>query len=73
MIVETDLPLRTRDGVTLCADVYRPDAPGRFPVLVVRTPYDKSQNLALTEKDYFPPRGYVVVIQDTRGRFRSEG
>lgn len=73
VIVEKDLPLRTRDGVTLYADVYRPDAPGRFPVLVVRTPYDKSQNLALTEKDYFPPRGYVVVVQDTRGRFRSEG
>jgi putative CocE/NonD family hydrolase len=42
-------------------------------VLVVRTPYDKSQNMALTEKDYFPQRGYVVVVQDTRGRFRSEG
>jgi putative CocE/NonD family hydrolase len=57
----------------LYADVYRPDAEGRFPVLVVRTPYDKSQDMALTEKDYFPSRGYVVVVQDTRGRFRSEG
>lgn len=73
VMVEKDLPMRTRDGVTLYADVYRPDAAGKFPVLVVRTPYDKSQNMALTEKDYFPPRGYVVVVQDTRGRFRSEG
>lgn len=73
VVAEKDLPMRTRDGVTLYADVYRPDAAGRFPVLVVRTPYDKSQDMALTEKDYFPPRGYVVVIQDTRGRFRSEG
>jgi uncharacterized protein len=71
--VERNLPMRMRDGTTLRADVYRPDAPGRFPVLVMRTPYDKSQQLALTEKDYFPPRGYVLVVQDTRGRFSSEG
>lgn len=71
--LEQHLPMRTRDGITLYADVYRPDADGRFPVLLVRTPYDKSQSLALTEKDYFPPRGYVVVVQDTRGRFSSEG
>jgi len=73
VVVAKDLPMRTRDGVTLYADVYRPDAAGKFPVLVVRTPYDKSQDMALTEKVYFPPRGYVVVVQDTRGRFRSEG
>ena len=46
---------------------------GRFPVLLVRTPYDKGAGMALTEKDYFPPRGYVVVVQDTRGRHSSEG
>ena len=73
VVVAKDLPMRTRDGVTLYTDVYRPDTAGRFPVLVVRTPYDKSQEMALTEKEYFPPRGYVVVVQDTRGRFRSEG
>src|SRR5262244_4016090 len=73
VIIERDLLMRTRDGVTLYADVYRPDAEGRFPVLVVRTPYDKSAEMALTEKDYFPSRGYLVVVQDTRGRFRSEG
>src|ERR1700737_2441676 len=71
--VQRHLPMQTRDGVTLYADVYRPNAPGKFPVLVCRTPYDKSQELALTEKDYFPPRGYVLVVQDTRGRFSSEG
>ncbi len=73
VVVEKDLAMQTRDGVTLYADVYRPDADGKFPVLVVRTPYDKSQEMALSEKDYFPPRGYVVVVQDTRGRFSSEG
>ena len=73
VVVEKNLAMRTRDGVTLYADVYRPDSPGRFPVLVIRTPYDKSADNALTEKTYFPPRGYVVVVQDTRGRFASEG
>ena len=73
VVVDRDVAMQTRDGVTLYADVYRPDADGRFPVLVVRTPYDKSVDMALTEKDYFPSRGYVVVVQDTRGRFRSEG
>ncbi len=73
VIVERDQVMPTRDGVQLRADVYRPDAPGRFPVLVVRTPYDKGAGMALTEKDYFPPRGYVVVVQDTRGRHSSEG
>ena len=70
---EKNLAMHTRDGITLYADVYRPDAPGKFPVVVMRTPYDKSQQLALNEKDFFPPRGYVLVVQDTRGRFSSEG
>jgi len=73
VVVEKNLPMRARDGITLYADVYRPAAQGRFPVLVIRTPYDKSVDNALTEKDYFPPRGYVVVVQDTRGRYASEG
>ena len=73
IVVEKNLPMRARDGVTLFADVHRPDAPGRFPALVIRTPYDKRSDHALTEKAYFPPRGYVVVVQDTRGRFASEG
>ncbi len=71
--VEKDRPMRARDGTCLRADIYRPDAPGRFSVLLVRTPYDKGAGMALTEKDYFPPRGYVVVVQDTRGRHGSEG
>ncbi len=73
VVVEKNQRMLTRDGVALIADVYRPDAPGKFPVLVVRTPYDKDAGMALTEKDYFPPRGYVVVVQDTRGRYSSEG
>ncbi len=71
--VDRHLPMRTRDGVTLYADVYRPDRPGRFPALVMRTPYDKSREPGYTERDYFASRGYLVIVQDTRGRFSSEG
>ena len=42
VLVEKDVPMQTRDGVTLRADVYRPDAPGRFPVLLSRLPYNKN-------------------------------
>ncbi|HKV55574.1 MAG TPA: CocE/NonD family hydrolase [Candidatus Binataceae bacterium] len=41
--VERNVPMRTRDGIVLKSDVYRPDASGKFPVLVVRTPYDKAR------------------------------
>jgi uncharacterized protein len=57
IVVEKNTPMSTRDSVTLLSDIYRPDASGKFPVLVVRTPYDKRAAMALTEKDFFPQRG----------------
>jgi len=42
VLVEKDVSMTTRDGLTLRADVYRPDAPGRFPVLLSRLPYNKN-------------------------------
>lgn len=76
VVREDDLAMTTRDGVVLRADVYRPTAPGPYPVLVRRTPYGKRLNdLAadFNEAHYFASHGYVVVVQDTRGRFTSEG
>jgi hypothetical protein len=62
-----------RDGVKLAADVWLPDSPGRYPVLLARTPYLKT-GLKLSQwAVYFASRGYVVAIQDTRGRGDSEG
>ncbi len=62
-----------RDGVRLAADVWFPEAPGRYPVLLARTPYMKTA-LGLNQwATYFAKRGYVFVIQDTRGRGDSEG
>jgi putative CocE/NonD family hydrolase len=73
VVIEKDVPGQTRDGVTLYADVYRPDAAGRFPVLLSRLPYDKNLRARPGDIDYFVERGYVVIMQDTRGRFASEG
>ncbi len=63
-----------RDGVILYADVYRPAAPGRHPVLVSRTPYstERSPN-AYDAAVFFARRGYVFVYQDVRGRHESDG
>lgn len=73
MVVEENVPATMRDGTTLYADVYRPDAEGRFPVLLLRLPYGKQFISDFGDHEYFVPKGYVVVIQDTRGRFTSEG
>jgi putative CocE/NonD family hydrolase len=73
VVVDKDVPMRTRDGVTLRADIYRPDAPGRFPVLLSRLPYNKNLRSRPGDIDYFVERGYVVIMQDVRGRFASEG
>src|SRR5262245_2688304 len=73
VLVEKNVPMKTRDGVTLRADLYRPDAPGRFPVLLSRLPYNKNLRPRPGDIDCFVERGYVVIFQDTRGRFASEG
>jgi uncharacterized protein len=69
--VERNVVMTMRDGVKLRADIYRPKADGKFPVLLVRTPYDKTGSLNFALKA--AARGYVVVAQDVRGRFESEG
>jgi len=71
---EIGLPVAMRDGVTLYADVYRPDVDEPLPVLLQRTPYDKSQGrTGALEVMRAASHGYAVVIQDTRGRYESEG
>ena len=59
-----------RDGVVLRADIFRPKADGKFPVLLERTPYNKQgEDIGWRAA----PRGYVVIVQDVRGRYTSEG
>ena len=62
-----------RDAVELSADVYRPAASGRFPVILSRTPYNKNGGSTLTIARYFAARGYVYVAMDVRGRGDSDG
>jgi uncharacterized protein len=71
VIVEHNATAAMRDGAKLRADIYRPKAAGKFPVLLVRTPYDKTNEMEFGVKA--AARGYVVVEQDVRGRFQSEG
>jgi uncharacterized protein len=68
---EPDVEMKTRDGVTLYADIFRPKADGQFPVLLQRTPYGKSNDISIALRG--AARGYVMIIQDVRGRFASEG
>lgn len=76
--VERNVMIPTRDGIALATDIYRPadggaPKPGRFPVLLNRTPYDKSDAPLAAQAAGFARRGYVVALQDLRGRFRSQG
>jgi len=71
--VQGSVPMKTRDGVTLYADIYRPKADGKFPVVLMRTPYDKSTGWAVDPAFLIASHGYVVIIQDVRGRYTSEG
>ncbi len=71
--MESNVAVPMRDGVKLYADVYRPVAEGKYPVLVTRTPYGKQRDGIHQNIVDFARRGYVVVAQDVRGRFESEG
>ena len=73
-----DVMVPMRDGVRLATDVYRPARDGvpvaePLPVLLQRTPYGKEGRGLVERSLYFVERGYVVVLQDTRGRYESEG
>src|SRR4029077_3318819 len=69
--LQTNVPVKMRDGVTLYADVYRPKDDGKYPVLLQRTPYNKDGDREFGLRA--AARGYVVIIQDVRGRYTSEG
>lgn len=73
--VEIDVPARMRDGVKLRANVYRPVGGGPWPTLLARTPYDKN---GIGSAGWLDPlqtaaQGFIVVVQDSRGRFASDG
>jgi len=76
IILEKNVPCRMRDGVTLYANVYRPNKEGKFPVLLTRLPYNKDlpfYSHRYLDTNRLVQNGYVVIIQDVRGRYSSEG
>lgn len=71
---DVDVAVPMRDAVVLRADVYRPARGGPFPTLVYRTPYGKHEVVRdYTTVQHAVARGYAVVVQDVRGRYRSAG
>jgi len=72
--IEANVPIEMRDGTRLRADVYRPDRAGRYPAIVVRTPYNKEGfDHGLFHPVQLARAGYAVVVQDIRGRHASGG
>ena len=76
--VETDVMVPARDGIRLATDILHPAQNGRplpepLPALLHRTPYGKSAPARWEEAGFFASQGYVVVVQDCRGRYSSEG
>ena len=69
-ILHVRVPMR--DGVHLDTNVFHPDTRGRWPTILIRTPYNKGAGLSPSYA-VFVERGYAVVVQDVRGRYASEG
>lgn len=67
--------LRLGDGIDLVADIYRPVSPGHYPVMLMRQPYGRAiaSTLTLAHPAWYAAHGYIVVIQDVRGRGGSKG
>jgi putative CocE/NonD family hydrolase len=70
VITQPGVRVKMRDGVLLAADIYRPQAEGKFPVILTRTPYNRKDPAT---GNLLASHGYVVIQQDTRGRFDSGG
>ena len=71
VVTQYDVGAKMRDGITLRANVFRPKADGVFPVLLERTPYNRAGEASGAAK--LAAHGYIVVTQDTRGRYGSGG
>jgi putative CocE/NonD family hydrolase len=69
--IERGVEAKMRDGVILRSDIYRPKAEGKFPVLLQRTPYNKNNGVNFGARA--AALGFVVIFQDVRGRYSSEG
>jgi putative CocE/NonD family hydrolase len=75
VVVERDIMTPISDGVKLASDVYRPAKPGKYPVVLTRTPYGKTNphHKYAFAGGLFASQGFVFIVQDVRGKFNSEG
>ncbi len=78
VVVEKNVMIPARDGVLLATDIYRPAVDGvavsqRLPLVLQRTPYGKSTDRFVPQALHFAAAGYVVAVQDMRGRYESGG
>ena len=78
VIIERNVMVPSFDGTKLATDIYRPAKNGvpvstRLPLLLQRTPYGKTADRFIPQALYFASQGYVVALQDLRGRYDSEG
>lgn len=71
--MEHHVPVKMRDGVNLSTDIYLPDAPGPFPVILTRTPYSNNSAGGVEAGKWWAARGYGYVTQDVRGKYDSGG
>ena len=74
-ITKETFSMTARDSIRLDADVYRPDTQEKLPILLMRQPYGKAiaSTVVYAHPTWYAARGYIVVIQDVRGRGTSEG
>ena len=78
VVVSKDVMISMRDGLKLATDVYLPARNGvaiseKLPAVMLRGPYNKGGQGNLAAANFFASHGYAVVVQDVRGRFKSEG
>ncbi|MGG1517903.1 CocE/NonD family hydrolase [Paenibacillus oryzisoli] len=75
VILQRRVPCMMRDGVTLYADIYLPEETGEYPVLLMRQPYGRkiASTVSHAHPVWYAKQGYMVVVQDVRGRGDSEG
>jgi putative CocE/NonD family hydrolase len=75
IVILRDRIVTMRDGAKLAADVHLPDGEpaNAFPTILIRSTYNKDQARKQLNTEYFLEHGYAVVIQDVRGRYKSDG
>lgn len=77
LVVDFSVEMKTRDGVRLMADLYRPAGDERWPVIIQRNPYDRSDvgmgSMVIVDPAWLARQGFAVLVQDTRGRAGSDG